>query len=213
MRIKMNVVTYEITTKISPRYVNKMRFNFGAPGECVWSKIIYPRPPIVNRKLLANPSMIYWPLTRYGIKATWKFLNCLSLDLEDFFFWQVPIWIAFDILSTDLTYRSGMSMFIGGWSHAWRLNNHIINDSFNVKSKNSQYFIDFKRIQLKCYLPPVTKKYESNTNENTVIADGWWNHDGVLIFKFGTSSIEYGRPYNVSNILHPSKIINSKKMK
>lgn len=49
-------------------------------------------------------------------------------------------------------------------------------------------------------LPPVTKKYDNNTNENTVIADGFWNHDGCFIFKFGTSKIKNGKLYNVSNI-------------
>lgn len=50
------------------------------------------------------------------------------------------------------------------------------------------------------FLPPVTKKYESKTSENMVIADGWWNHDGCFIFKFGTSKTKNGKLYNVSNI-------------
>lgn len=37
-------------------------------------------------------------------------------------------------------------------------------------------------------VPPVTRKYDNRTNENMVIADGWWNHDGCFIFKFGISS-------------------------
>lgn len=41
-------------------------------------------------------------------------------------------------------------------------------------------------------LPPVTKKYDSNTSEKIVMADGAWNHDGCLIFRFGTSNTKNG---------------------
>jgi len=49
-----------------------IRFSRGVDGLLVWSNTTNPSPPIVNRKLEARPSIIYWPLTRYCINATWN---------------------------------------------------------------------------------------------------------------------------------------------
>lgn len=59
-----------IKIEANPAPINMMRFNFGISGLWVWSKITNPRPPNVNMKLAANPSMMYWPFTRYGMNAT-----------------------------------------------------------------------------------------------------------------------------------------------
>ncbi len=49
-------------------------------------------------------------------------------------------------------------------------------------------------------VPPQTIKYDNRTKANTVIADGWWNHDGFLIFRWGTSRMENGILYRASII-------------
>lgn len=79
MRIKSHVVKNETRIKMKPMAVSKMRLSFGFPGACVWSIMMKPRPPTVNRKLLAKPSMMYWPLIRYGMNATGRECPCSSV--------------------------------------------------------------------------------------------------------------------------------------
>ena len=50
----------------------RILFNLGIEGLLVWSKMTNPNPPRVNKKLDANPSMMYWPFTLCGMKATWN---------------------------------------------------------------------------------------------------------------------------------------------
>lgn len=61
MRMKIHVVKNETSTKMKPIAVNRIRLSFGFPGACVcvWSIIMNPKPPIVNKKLLAKPSIMY----------------------------------------------------------------------------------------------------------------------------------------------------------
>lgn len=68
----MNIqqVQNDTIMQMKPTEIKRMRFSFGVDGLCVWSRTTNPRPPMVNRKLEANPSMMYWPFTRYGINAT-----------------------------------------------------------------------------------------------------------------------------------------------
>lgn len=123
---------------MNPMKVNRMRFlECACPGTFVLSIIMNPRPPIVNRKLLAKPSIIYCPLMRYGIKATyWLFiqnnyykfnLNCLNK------FWN-PHW-------------SGMSVFVCSRPHWWRFHDDVINYPFNslsiifINNSEKDYFI------------------------------------------------------------------------
>lgn len=68
---------------------------------------------------------------------------------------------------------------------------------FSIPS--AKYSLKFK-LRPSQYIPPVTKKYESRTIEKMVIADGWCNHEGCLILKFGTSNTKNGNEYSVSNI-------------
>lgn len=70
MRMKIQVVKNETIMQINPTAVMSMRLSLGVSGEWMWSKMINPRPPVENRKLEASPSMMYCPLTRYGMKAT-----------------------------------------------------------------------------------------------------------------------------------------------
>lgn len=78
MRIKSQVVKKETKIKTKPMDVSSMRLSVVFPGECVWSIIMNPKPPTVKRKLLAKPSMIYWPFTRYGMNATGLECPCSS---------------------------------------------------------------------------------------------------------------------------------------
>ena len=57
-------------THKKPKNNNKNLFNFGKPGPLALSMMTYPNPPTVKRKLAASPSMMYWPFTLYGMKAT-----------------------------------------------------------------------------------------------------------------------------------------------
>lgn len=63
MRIKIQVVKKETRMNRNPIEVSNMRFRRCFP-ECVWSMMMKPSPPKVNRNALARPSIIYWPLTR-----------------------------------------------------------------------------------------------------------------------------------------------------
>lgn len=69
MRINIQVVKKETRTKMNPKEVSSNLLSFGVPSPAK-SRIINPSPPIVNRKELAKPSIMYWPLTRYGKNAT-----------------------------------------------------------------------------------------------------------------------------------------------
>nr|CAD7401794.1 unnamed protein product [Timema cristinae] len=80
MRMKIQQVKKDTSTQRNPTQINRTRFSLGVEGEWVWSRTTNPRPPIVNRKLDASPSMMYWPLTRYGMNATCH-TKSLSLDL------------------------------------------------------------------------------------------------------------------------------------
>lgn len=62
----------DISIDANPTQNISTLLSFGITGAFVWSKMTNPRPPRVNRKLEANPSIMYWPLTLYGIKATWR---------------------------------------------------------------------------------------------------------------------------------------------
>lgn len=66
------VVMNETRTQIKPTAVIKSLFNFGVRGEWMLSKIINPKPPIEKRKLDAKPSIMYCPLTLYGMKTICK---------------------------------------------------------------------------------------------------------------------------------------------
>lgn len=69
----------------NPTPVSKVRFNFGVDLLLVKSNITNPKPPILKRKLDAKPSIMYCPLTRYGINATclriYFKLYCLKMKL------------------------------------------------------------------------------------------------------------------------------------
>lgn len=60
-------------TRIQTKPTNKSRkrLSLGNMGPLDLSRTTNPRPPMVKRKLDARPSMMYWPFTRYGMKATY----------------------------------------------------------------------------------------------------------------------------------------------
>lgn len=62
----------------------------------------------------------------------------------------------------------------------------------SVKCKKQLKILERNVILKYLIIPPVTKKYENSTNENTVIADGMCSHVGCFIFKLGTSSSKNG---------------------
>jgi len=57
----MKTLDIKNDTKIAINPMDKRRilFNLGIEGLLVWSKMINPNPPRVNKKLDANPSMMY----------------------------------------------------------------------------------------------------------------------------------------------------------
>lgn len=46
-----------------PMKSNRKRLSLGMLGALERSRMMKPRPPMVNRKLEARPSMMYWPFT------------------------------------------------------------------------------------------------------------------------------------------------------
>lgn len=77
----MNIQVVKNETKIqrNATEISKILFSFGVEGLCVRSNIMKPSPPRVNRKLDASPSMMYWPLTRFGMNATGRTCPCSSV--------------------------------------------------------------------------------------------------------------------------------------
>lgn len=93
MRIKRRHMKNDTTTQTNATESSSIRFSRGVDGLFVWSRITNPSPPIVNRKLDARPSMIYWPLTRYCINATWNNSSLCSKHItknkiEKWFFYE-----------------------------------------------------------------------------------------------------------------------------
>ncbi len=78
MRMKTRHMKKEMRIQTKEMHRRRIRFNRGVLGLFVWSRMTNPRPPIVNRKLDARPSMMYCPFTRYGMNATCKINNILS---------------------------------------------------------------------------------------------------------------------------------------
>lgn len=62
--INTNVVKKETRIQINPIEMSIIRLSFGISGSSVLSKMTNPNEPTVKRKLAANPSMMYCPLTR-----------------------------------------------------------------------------------------------------------------------------------------------------
>ena len=58
------------TIQTKPKNRSKNLLSLGRPGPLALSRMTYPSPPTVNKKLEASPSMMYWPFTLYGINAT-----------------------------------------------------------------------------------------------------------------------------------------------
>lgn len=61
--MKIQHVINEIIMHKNPIDIKIILLSFGVEGLCVWSKTIKPNPPMVNKKLEANPSIMYCPLT------------------------------------------------------------------------------------------------------------------------------------------------------
>ena len=57
-----------------------VRFSLERLRELDRSRMMKPRPPSVKRKLEASPSMMYWPLTLYCMKATGRGLPNSSVE-------------------------------------------------------------------------------------------------------------------------------------
>lgn len=76
-------VKKDTKTHTKPRKSRRNLFSLDMPTAFDLSKIIKPNPPMEKRKLEAKPSMMYWPLTRYGIKATcsWETQNRVSKNM------------------------------------------------------------------------------------------------------------------------------------
>lgn len=77
--MKIHVVKKETKMHRNATEISKILFSFGVDGLCVLSKMMKPSPPREKRKLEARPSMIYWPFTRFGMKATGRLCPCSSV--------------------------------------------------------------------------------------------------------------------------------------
>lgn len=61
--INVQQVKYDTMMHANPTPVRSVRFNFGVDLLLVKSNITNPKPPMLNRKLDAKPSIMYCPLT------------------------------------------------------------------------------------------------------------------------------------------------------
>lgn len=63
MRMKTLAMKKLSRTLMPPMKSSRKRLSLGMLGALERSRMMKPRPPMVNRKLEARPSMMYWPLT------------------------------------------------------------------------------------------------------------------------------------------------------
>lgn len=63
MRMKTLAMKKLRRTLMPPMKSNRKRLSLGMFGALERSRMMKPRPPMVNRKLEARPSMMYCPLT------------------------------------------------------------------------------------------------------------------------------------------------------
>lgn len=63
MRMKTLAMKKLRRTLMPPMKSSRKRLSLGMLGALERSRMMKPRPPMVNRKLEARPSMMYWPLT------------------------------------------------------------------------------------------------------------------------------------------------------
>lgn len=63
MRMKTLAMKKLRRTLMPPMKSKRKRLSLGMLGALERSRMMKPRPPMVNRKLEASPSMMYWPLT------------------------------------------------------------------------------------------------------------------------------------------------------
>lgn len=65
--IKIHVVKKLTITKMNPTDVRRSLFSFVLPSPAAaadLSRMMNPKPPMVNRNDEASPSIMYWPFTR-----------------------------------------------------------------------------------------------------------------------------------------------------
>lgn len=77
--MKIQVVKKDTKMHKKATEISRILFSLGVDGLCVRSSMIKPRPPRENRKLEASPSMMYCPLTRFGMNATGRTCPCSSV--------------------------------------------------------------------------------------------------------------------------------------
>ena len=79
MVMKMRQAMNAATTQKNPNERSMVRWSLVRPTELDRSRMMKPEPPRMYMKLLANPSMMYWPFTRYCMKATGLEWPCSSV--------------------------------------------------------------------------------------------------------------------------------------
>lgn len=77
--MKIHVVKNDTRMHRNATDINKILFSLGVEGLWVRSRMMKPRPPREKRKLDARPSMMYWPLTLFGMNATGLLWPCSSV--------------------------------------------------------------------------------------------------------------------------------------
>lgn len=90
--IRMNILAMKKLrrTLTKPMNSSRKRLSLGMFGALERSRMMKPRPPIVNRKLEASPSMMYWPFT---------------LDKDRIWLETAKNWLLVRIILNDMSYR------------------------------------------------------------------------------------------------------------
>lgn len=136
MRMNTRAMKKLRSTLTNPMKSSRKRLSLGMLGALERSRIIKPRPPIVNRKLDASPSIMYWPFTleNTSIGFSFKSLDCVLIP---------------KILHAPVGQegnRSLVSMLISHWTHTRWLYDDVVDDTCAVNGgkKKVEFIIKFK---------------------------------------------------------------------
>lgn len=135
--MRMNILAMKklSRTLTKPMNSSKKRLSLGMFGALERSRIMKPRPPIVNRKLEASPSMMYWPFT-LNKHIIWSDASKQQSELCS----ANGVIVRMSVLPVcEEGHWPLVSMLISHWSHTGWLNYNVIDDAWKWEKKPKHY--------------------------------------------------------------------------
>lgn len=138
--MRMNILAMKklSRTLTKPMNSSKKRLSLGMFGALERSRIMKPRPPIVNRKLEASPSMMYWPFT-LNKHIIWSDASKQQSELCS----AHGVIVRMSVLPVcEEGHWPLVSMLISHRSHTGRLNYNVIDDAW--KWEKTKHYVSVK---------------------------------------------------------------------